>query len=58
MSGMMLQLMRLARRRCGAQTRLLSTQAAEVEEQPPKYEHVRKLIVGLGNPGDKFKRTR
>lgn len=60
-SGTMLQLMRLARRRCGgAQTQLLFTQAtaAEAEEKTLKYEHVRKLIVGLGNPGDKFKRTR
>lgn len=34
------------------------SEAATGEGAPPKYENVRKLLVGLGNPRDKFARTR
>lgn len=32
--------------------------AAHGDAVPHKYENVRKLIVGLGNPGEKFAKTR
>lgn len=43
-------------------SRFVSTSSAsahaESEALPPKYENVRKLVVGLGNPGEKFAKTR
>lgn len=36
----------------------LASSAAEGDGEPAKYENVRKLVVGLGNPGEKFAKTR
>ncbi|KAG7390184.1 peptidyl-tRNA hydrolase protein 1 [Phytophthora pseudosyringae] len=34
------------------------SETAAAAASTPKYDHVRKLVVGLGNPGDKFTNTR
>lgn len=34
------------------------SEKAAAPASPHKYDNVRKLIVGLGNPGDKFTNTR
>lgn len=48
-------------RRLGGRPRgspALAARYSEAAASPPKYENVRKLIVGLGNPGDKYAKTR
>jgi hypothetical protein len=45
-------------RRLGGRAPALVARYSEAAASPPKYENVRKLIVGLGNPGDKYAKTR